>query len=186
LSTASPPSAGKRKDLANFRDSNSQYQPVRRHGIHFRLHALDFQFHTLDCLFRLATANSTLSISNSTRSNAYSGSRLPIPHSRFTIPHSRILIPARNYQFHTLDFQFHTLEYLFRLATANSTLSIRCCQLICLDLPKPRKTYTNCFSIFCLAYLSLQALGFHYKNCKKTLFGVHAQVSYIYIYIYIY
>ena len=91
---------------------------------------------------------------------------------------NRMLIPARDCQFHALDFQFHTLECLFRLATANSTLSFRCCQLICLDLPKPRKTYTNCLSILCLAYLSLQALGFHYKNCKKTLFGVHAQVSY--------
>ena len=26
---------------------------------------------------------------------------------------------------------------------------------------------------------------FHSKDCKETLFGVHAQVSYIYIYIYI-
>ena len=42
----------------------------------------------------------------------------------------------------------------------------------------PKKTYTNCLSILCLACLSWQALGFHYKNCKKTLFGVHAQVSF--------
>ena len=148
--------------------------------------ARDCQFHTLECLFRLATANSTLSISNSTRSNAYSGSRLPIPRSRFPIPRSRMLIPARDCQFHALDFQFHALECLFRLATANSTLSFRCCQLICLSPPKPRKTYTNCLSIFCLAYLSLQALGFHYKNCKTTLFGVHAQVSFLFLFLFLF
>ena len=47
----------------------------------------------------------------------------------------------------------------------------------------PKKTHTNCLNTLRLAFHSWQALGFHYNNCKKTLFGVHAQVSYIYIYI---